>query len=62
MEFAGARPIDEYYEEQRKNGVSYMKASEQLVMEDVRLFPFGNWLLFRDAQGNLWEKYSSIGD
>lgn len=61
--FEGARPIKEFYEEQRqKYGRYWFDANKQLTEVKTVMFEYGNWMLFKDENGNLWEEYFSIGD
>lgn len=60
--WSNAKPIDEYYEAGKKAGLTYFQMQEKLHVVDYRMAEYGDWTLFRDDKGNLWEQYDSIGD
>ena len=60
--FENAKPISKYYEAGRKAGMKYLEMQRRLTMIDRIQAAYGDWTLFRDDEGNLWEDYFSIGD
>ena len=60
--FKNAKPVDQYFKQQYENGVKYAEASEKLELIDHQMAAYGDWNLYRDPDGNLWEEYFSIGD
>ena len=60
--FKNAKPVDKYYQEQAKKGVRFGDASEKLKLIDHVMAAYGDWNLYQDDDGNLWEEYFSIGD
>ena len=60
--FEGARPIKEYYEAGKKAGKTYAQMMKPLHIVKYVMAEYGDWTLYRDPDGNLWEEYESIGD
>lgn len=60
--FENAKPVDKYYREQAEKGIRFIDASEKLKLVDHVMAAYGDWNLYRDDDGNLWEEYFSIGD
>lgn len=57
-----ARPIREYWAKKEKEGVRFSEAKSELEFVDREMAAYGDWTLYRDKDGNLWEEYFSIGD
>ena len=60
--FTNAKPIDKYYEAGRKEGKTYSEMRNNLTPIEYYQAAYGDWTLYRDTEGNLWEDYFSIGD
>jgi hypothetical protein len=60
--FENAKPVDQYYKEQAAKGIRYGDASMKLKQVDYIMAAYGDWNLYQDEDGNLWEEYFSIGD
>lgn len=60
--FKDAKPISQYYEAGRKAGMTYLEMQNKLKFVDRVQAPYGDWTLYQDDDGNLWEDYFSIGD
>ena len=60
--FEGARNIEIFHEQEAKKGIRWWDANKKLTMVKAVTYPYGDWLLFQDPDGNLWEQYNSIGD
>ena len=57
-----AKPLDEYYKDQSKKGIKFSDASKKLKLVDYFMAEYGDWSLYEDDEGNLWQDYFSIGD
>ena len=57
-----AKPIERYYKVGKEAGLTYLQMQKKLHVIDYRMAEYGDWTLFRDDEGNLWEEYQSIGD
>ena len=60
--FKNAKPVDQYYREQAAKGIRYGDASMKLKLIESCFAAYGDWNLYQDEDGNLWEEYFSIGD
>lgn len=60
--FTGAKKVDLYYKEQAEKGIKFGDAMKSLELVRVEMAAYGDWYLYRDKDGNLWEDYFSIGD
>jgi hypothetical protein len=60
--FKNAKPVDKYYREQAEKSVRFVDASKKLKLVDHVMAAYGDWNLYQDDDGNLWEEYFSIGD
>ena len=60
--FKGATNIDKYYEAGKKHGKTYTQMQGALTRIEVYQAAYGDWTLYRDDDGNLWEAYTSLGD
>ena len=60
--FTGAKPVDQYYTQQSEKGIKFGDASMALELVDHVMAAYGDWNLYKDPDGNLWEEYFSIGD
>lgn len=60
--FKDAKPISQYYEAGRKAGMTYLEMQKRLTAIDYVQAEYGDWTLYQDDDGNLWESYFSIGD
>lgn len=60
--FANAKSVHEYYEEQRKKGVKFVEAMDKLKLIEYHMAAYGDWCLYQDEEGNLWEEYFGIGE
>ena len=60
--FTGAKPVGQYYKQQSEKGVKFGDAAFALELVDSVMAAYGDWNLYRDKDGNLWEEYFSIGD
>ena len=59
--WANANPIDTYYKAGKDAGLTYLQMQKKLHVVDYRMAAHGDWTLYRDDEGNLWEEYLSIG-
>lgn len=57
-----AKPLDEYIKIGRESGLTYCQMMKKLRCVEYRMAEYGDWILFQDDEGNLWEEYRSIGD
>ena len=60
--FKNAKSVDQYYRLQAAKGVRYGDASMKLKLIESYFAAYGDWNLYQDEDGNLWEEYFSIGD
>ena len=60
--FKNAKPVDQYYKNMEQNGIRFADASMKLKLIDHVMAAYGDWNLYQDEDGNLWEEYFSIGD
>lgn len=60
--FANAKPIDKYLKEEQEKGIKFSVSMEKLMIVKVEQVAYGDWYLYQDDKGNLWEEYFSIGD
>lgn len=57
-----AKPIAKYWSNCPKSRKGFLEFQKRLQVVDYRMAEYGDWTLYRDDDGNLWEEYSSIGD
>lgn len=57
-----AKPISKYWANCPNTRKGYLEFLKRLQVVDYRMAEYGDWTLYRDDDGNLWEEYSSIGD
>lgn len=57
-----AKPIAQYWANCPKTRRGFLEFQKRLKVVDYRMAEYGDWTLYRDDAGNLWEEYASIGD
>lgn len=57
-----AKPIAQYWANCPKSRKGFLEFQKRLQVVDYRMAEYGDWTLYRDDDGNLWEEYSPIGD
>lgn len=55
-----ARPMSEFWK--KHNGETYPQVMEHVKMIDSRMAAYGDWYLYEEDDGTLYEDYFSIGD
>ena len=55
-----ARPMNDLYK--KYNGETYPQIMEHVTLIDYRMAPYGDWSLYEEEDGTLYEDYFSIGD